>query len=81
MSIYAIIVMAFINGNLVDDPVFLMSDDTHQLTEKSCSTFAHQVLDHVRQAATPDIQFVTKCVDLEKLPLTASAFGSQSKAK
>ncbi|HWX29589.1 MAG TPA: hypothetical protein VNZ53_19355 [Steroidobacteraceae bacterium] len=49
--IYAIIVMAFINGNPVDEPVVLMGDTEHNLTEQSCPKFATMVIDHVRKPA------------------------------
>lgn len=77
--IYAIIVMAFINGDMVNDPVVLMSDEAHQITAQSCPKFAAIVIDHVREAAGPDVQFVAKCVDLAQLSPTVSAFGSKAK--
>jgi hypothetical protein len=77
--IYAIIVMAFINGNPIDDPVVLMGDEAHNLTAQSCPKWAAEVIDHVRKEAGPDVQFVAKCVDLAQLPSTVSAFGSKVK--
>lgn len=80
-AFYAIIVMAFINGNVVDDPVILISNETHQITEQNCPDYARQALERARRSATPDVQFVVKCVDFLQLPLTVSAFGSQVKVK
>lgn len=79
MSVYAIIVLAFINGNSVGDPILLVGNDEHNLTEQSCPKFAAMVVDQAREAAGPDVQFVAKCVDLVALPPTVSAFGSKAK--
>lgn len=77
MSIYAIIVMAFINGNVIDADVLLGGEQ--QITEKNCPSLAHKALEMARPAATPDIQLVAKCVDIAQLPLTVSMFGSKAK--
>jgi len=77
--IYVIILMAFINGNLVVDPDVLMSDKDNQITAQNCPKYAAMVIEHVRDVAPPDVQFVAKCVDLMQLPTAVSAFGSKAK--
>jgi len=77
--IYAIILMAFMNGELVTDPDILMSDEAHQLTAQNCPKYAAMVIEKIRSVAPPEVQFVAKCVDFAQLPTAVSAFGSKAK--
>lgn len=77
MTIYGIIVMAFVNGNFVDAD--LLVGASQPITEKLCPVLAERAIEAARTAAGPDVQFVAKCVDLEQLPTTVSAFGSKAK--